>query len=301
MSGNTSGWNRSTGNQPTKRDAKAPSKRKGLVAGLVTIIALVALCLWIFSGNDDGAAASKKKERGRIKEVTPAAAPTNRIAQLAPHKAKVVEVRTNEQGLIMRYEDGKPRWLYPRKPPSRWGTIKINLDEGDQNKSVEDIAMKGMRSTDLFLAYLYNAEPGDEFGDAIPLENFAKRFIKSLETPIIVTHDDPDDVKAIKRGVIELRKELKDRYDAGEDIEAVVKASRDALVEDHQYRKQLEAEITRLSKDGVASVAEMQDFVDAANVMLKEKGLKAVKMSHVIRRRMEKREKLKVQTQQEGN
>ena len=281
-------WNRPS--EAPKPAPKKPSAMRGVVAGLVVVCALGGLCLWMFSGKDAAPKANVAKERGLIKEVTPAAAPKPVAPEPKPEKKVNVTYKTNEQGLIMRYEDGKPRWLHWRKPPSKYGTVKIDLTHPDDSElQAEDIAMKDMPKTDLFLAYLYNAVDGEEFGDAIPLENFEKRFLASLKRPIIVSHDDPDEIKEIKRGVIELRKELKDRYDAGEDIEAVVKATRDALTDSCQYRRQLQAEIDRFSKDPTMSEADVKDFISAANLMLEQKGSAKIEMSDVIRRRLNRR------------
>lgn len=55
---------------------------RGIVAGLVVVCALGGLCLWMFSGGDDAPKAKADKERGLIKEVTPAAAPKEKPREL---------------------------------------------------------------------------------------------------------------------------------------------------------------------------------------------------------------------------
>ena len=280
MSGNTSGWNRSTGNQPTKRDAKAPSKRKGLVAGLVTVIALGALCLWMFSG-DEEAAASKKKDRGLIKEVTPAAAPKAKPAEPEKPKHKV-EVKKLPNGQLMKYVDGKEVWAYPRQDPAKYGAVTSSMAQACRQleQRVFDC------TSDKQLAYLANYRPGDEFGDGLDTRAFTKNFLKSLETPIIVMHDDPENVAELKRGVIELRKELKARYDAGEDIKKLV----DDTIADYQrmgaYKMEITKAIQNLAKDPDVTQEEMDAFVNEANKMLDAKGLTRAVLTGAVRKRI---------------
>ena len=293
-------WNRLSG-APKVAPKKKPSAMRGIVAGLVVVCALGGLCLWMFSGGEDAPKVKPDKERGLIKEVKPAASPKY---SEETKKSPKIELKDVGDGRVMKYVDGEPVWLYPRRnDEAKWGIRTQDLRQtwAYQHRQAEDRLFDN--SADRLLAYLYNAEPGEEIGDGISTKNFAKRFLRAIRTPIIVHADEPEAEKNIKRGVIELRKELKARYDAGEDIEAVINATRDELTRQNQYRAELLREIERNAKNKNLTEAEAQDFYDAANLMLESRGLKNVEMSGIIKRKIERnrlqREKKKQQTEGE--
>lgn len=128
------------------------------------------------------------------------------------------------------------------------------------------------------IAFVISTEPGTrvlgnhEFGEA-----FTKRFLRSLETPIKIEPTDSPHDKELKQAVIEAREELRKAYNNGEDIGKIMNESRAELQKLGAYKAEIEREVAKLvAKPGV-SADDMEDLIDAANLMLEKKGVAPIK------------------------
>lgn len=141
---------------------------------------------------------------------------------------------------------------------------------------------------DKAIAGLLVIEPGtDLIGEEVFDESFVRAFLKSIESPIIVTRDDSDETKALKRAVIDTKIDLKSRLDAGEDIAKTLTDIRRELRELGAYREDLKKLIEEKSRDHGMSAEDMKDFVEAANIMLDERGAKPIVMPEFYYRQLE--------------
>jgi hypothetical protein len=105
-------------------------------------------------------------------------------------------------------------------------------------------------------------------------QNFIKKFLRSCETPIVITKNDTPEIAELKNAVIDAKIELKARYDAGEDISEIMNQTRRDLVELGAYRKEIDDMVRsmRREKGQKLTSEDYQDIVDAANIMLKNRG-----------------------------
>ena len=130
---------------------------------------------------------------------------------------------------------------------------------------------------DIYISRVVNSKPGNLVVGTLNYDRFEEQFRKALEQPITFDEDDtPEDV-AKKQAVIDTRAELKKMLDRGEDI---AKVMREAEAEGRrlwEYRRSLHMEIAKAMKEGKFKADDMQDYVDAANLMLKNKGLSPLK------------------------
>lgn len=108
-----------------------------------------------------------------------------------------------------------------------------------------------------------------------------ERFLKSLETPIIATRDDSDEVREQKRQMNETKIWLKEKLDAGEDIIAILNEERDRQIRLVGIRNNLMQELREIEKNAT-SVQEVEDFVEAANIMLEEEGAEKVVLPTIM-------------------
>lgn len=271
-------WNRpSTEQQPTRKNAiKAPSAKRGVIVGAAIVVALGALCVWLFSGGETRQdVASTKKEHGRIKEVTPAAAP--KAAAKAEQVAESDQERWKREGHprnpwgtpIPKDLEYKPHWLYTTEDYCR-------IDPGYKRRHERFLARQAkipwQHKCESEIARIIFTKPGDPILD-MPIDaDFNDQFLESLKTPIIVSKDDDAETAEQKRQMNEVKIYLKDRLDAGENLADVLTAERKYIAELNGFRENLENELRELEKTA-KSEDEIDDFVKAANMMLKERGI----------------------------
>ena len=100
---------------------------------------------------------------------------------------------------------------------------------------------------------------------------FKESFLKSLETPIVVSDDDSPELQEQKRQLIETKIWLKEQIDEGKDIIAILNEEYDHKKKIFGLRDSLRRELHQVQRTA-KSVQEVEDYIAAANVMLKEAG-----------------------------
>lgn len=269
--------------------AKAAPKRGGLryvvLGGVVVAIAAIIAVIVQNSKHGDTKQGQENKRKDIAGKVSPAkigkVEGVDAIPETATPKPVVTEPKTNQWG-----------------NPAHWGHKKLrpaNYIKVDESKlPLEERIFHTKADKDI--AGLLVIEPGaDLIGSDEFDERFVKSFLKSIESPIIISKDDSEEEKALKRAVIETKIELKARYDAGEDIAKILTDTRRELRELGAYREDLKKHLDELRRDGNLTVDEMKDYVAAANVMLEERGAKKIVLPEFYYRQMEYRNKMRKQ------
>ena len=274
----SNGWNRPSGNaKPAPK--KNPTAIRGALAGIAVVILAAIAAFFIFSGKETRQDDASKKERGRIKEVTPAAA-----AKSVEAVAKAEAEKKPAKSIDPRVENGKV--VRPPWPPNPHGVITSGLH---RVKSVEEIAFT--HYSDQQIASLLITEPGEGLvGDDEErmFKDFDKNFLKSLVEPIIVEETDTPFVKDLKKAVRQTKIDLKARMDAGEDIKQIMIDSRKELRELGLYRDELNQQLrTMMNENKDMSADDLRDLVNAANKMLEDRGAKKLTMPETFIRRAE--------------
>lgn len=175
-------------------------------------------------------------------------------------------------------------------------TNKVN----DADKPIEERIFTN--SADQKIAALLLLEPGEiMIGDASSFfgKGFTRSFLRSIETPIVVTKNDDEFTANLKRAVIDTKLELKVRYDEGEDIAQLMLKERNELQALGLYREELKEEIHKLARDKSLSEEAMQDFINAANKMLEERGGKPLEMPRFAARRFLLQQQFETQNNEE--
>ena len=267
-------WNRpsnggraNTLGSPRRGGTPRPTVR-GAIAGAIVVLGAAVAAWWLWPEGETRQDAASTK-RGLIKEVTPAISKKAEAEQKAPEAQKVVEA----------------------KKPSPPGITYITLPNGRRHRSRGIVTGQVARvslasklfehSSDLAVASLLTIEPGEGLlGDSSDYyEDFKSEFLESLKTPIIVTKDDSEEVKLLKESVIEARKELKDRLDAGEDLTQFMRESREQMRELGLYRDEIERQVHDIiaQKDELSD-QDIEDLQGAANKMLEDRGVKPIQL-----------------------
>ena len=271
-----------------KRDGRDKKGKGRKVVAYVLFVVFVALAVggaWWWLGRNKAQPAPEpelpKKSAALPKEVTPAAAPKSAPEPAPEPTKKAFAAVTNEAGIPIG-KNGKPLWLYPPPPMHRpcvtTGTHSV--------QSIQERVF--VHPSDQMVASLLMMQPGDILvGESEEMfVGFKDQFLKSLETPIVIEDTDTDFVKELKASVRDLRKELKDRLDAGEDIENTLAETRRELRSLGLYREELKEHLKELGSDKEMTEQDMRDFVKAANMMLKERGAREIEMPEMLLRRL---------------
>ena len=268
-------WNQSTG-EATKPTPKKPSALRGVIAGAVVVAAAVAI-FFAMSGKDEKPKAKMEKEPGLIKEVKPSAVPTNGVVKTAP-KAKVDSIIASPTTNGMT--DVQARiWRYHRNPPSWTNTTALT-----QPKSAYAIFSTPIENR---IALLMTLHPGKTLvGSPFYMkdEDVTKQFLKSCETPIIVSEDDTPYQQQLKKDMIQMKIELRQRMADGEDLATILK---DAWKENQrlaQVKSAIENDLRAAIRDNAKSDSDVDTFVAAANELLEKKGIAPLKLNPLTKR-----------------
>ena len=210
-----------------------------------------------------------------------------RIAEVAP---VVMATRTE-----VKDEEVKPD---PDARPTKPGQ-KLNgyvmLPNGELHKIKGEVYANANREKPKYAVFKYPAEniiagmlamkPGSMVvGNARDYRGkFTESFNKSLFEPIIVNEDDSEYVKEIKNSVTAAKKELKAAMDRGEDIEEIIKESRNELQRLASYKRDIRREVLQYLNKKAASVEDAEDMFEAANKMLEAKGIAPLADAPLVR------------------
>lgn len=125
------------------------------------------------------------------------------------------------------------------------------------------------------IARLLSIEPGKFFiGNANYGPRFQQSFAEAVANPTPILEDDDEKTIALKKEVNEVKADLVQRLKAGEDIVQIMKDTEKELRTLATFRNDMMKELSALRFDESVSEQDYKDFVDAANKMLKERGLK---------------------------
>ena len=141
----------------------------------------------------------------------------------------------------------------------------------------------------LIAAYLTLRAGDGMIGTPILGERFRQEFLKSLEEPIIVTADDSPENAQLKRDMIATKIDLKARMDAGEDICKIINDTHREVQDLARYKNMLQKEIRDAAKNPDMTMEDVDNLVNAANMLLDEKGIAPITIGPITRRLIQRR------------
>lgn len=271
-------WNRSTGEgEKPSTTTSRPKFIRGLIAALIVVAGSVAACFWFMP---EIVKPDEKQLRtdSKIEEVTPAHSATNpanpstssTLASQGEQSPEVVTVGTN----------GAERAKGPKKPIHPFRIVRRNADRKQLFHTFADVC----------ISRLVNSTPGNMMFCTFTYDGFAEKFKKALDTPIVIDPDDTPEEIEKKKAVIEARAELKERMAKGEDIEQVMREAEAESRRLANYREQLRRDLAKAMRERKFGADDMQDYVDAANKMLKDNGLQPLKYTQLWVNRIRREE-----------
>ena len=253
-----------------------------MIVGAVVVLATAFAAWWLWPKveRDEGIAFTK---RGLIREVKPAV-PTNVVKKTGRQWPPEWHVPDD--------------WDKPYPPQAYWpdGTLKQNSRyvKVITNKTrVADMPIHQRvfkNSAERRIASLMLMKPGTRLvGDRKYDEMFVDSFKESLKQEIVIEEGDSEYVRRLKETVRDVKAELKARMEAGEDIAKVMTDARKELKELGLYREELRKQVDKIQAehDGEFSPKEQKELIEAANLMLKERGCEPLKMPKMLIKQLE--------------
>lgn len=272
-------WNRSS-------EEKVVSKGEGeqrsvhlkeLIAGAVVIVGAGIAAWWLWPSDESAGETPPPRNGGLIKEVTPAAAPTNKVVETPKkvYRTKEEQYFAETNGLSKM---GMMRWRFQHRPPAGW-TNDTSITEGKPNYAIFTYEAEND------IAALLTHEPGETLiGDGGYGEKFRREFMKSCEEPILIGDDDTPEQAALKKQMIATKIELRNRMAAGEDICEIMRETRKEYQRMNEMQDSVKSLLRDVKHEGGKTMQDMEDALEAANRMLEEKGVAPLKLSPLAKR-----------------
>ena len=257
-------------NQPLpKKELKKTTRFKLILCSVV--VGLCAICAMMFlleKGNESEIAEPQKKQytkHQRTSKQPVSKAPIVKTEGPKPLSKLEAGIYVDERG-IKRYPGGLRVTDKNEKLAPRIDFKKLNPPRV-KNVADEQIAM------------LIEIEPGAGVFGAMPFgDAFDKQFFKSLEEEAPLIDLEEGKIRSeydieLQKCVLDAKKEMLDRYKKGEKPSLIMAETRAELQRLGQYTHQLRQQVIEIMSDAQYSDSDVQDFKQAANEMLKQKGL----------------------------
>jgi hypothetical protein len=221
---------------------------------------------------------SASTNTGKIKDVKPSIPVSKPVKlEVASKKKKVPywELPTTN-GLS---EAQIRKWKHRRVPPPSYTNNAMRL------RAKAEFEIFGTRAENE-IAMLLTIEPGQGLvGSPNYGEQFRNEFMKSCETPIIINPEDSDYVKQLKKDMIATKIDLRQRMADGEDICKIMSDSHEEAMRLGLVKQEIEGHMRELL-NSAKTPEELEDSINAANLLLEQKGIAPIKISPIMKRNL---------------
>lgn len=272
-------WNRTNEKTVEKKGGQRNVHLKGLIAGVIVVLG-AGLAAWLLMSGEADSRPLQKKERGLIKEVTPAAAP--KTTEEADAKAKRDRQRRKWWDVDASQTNGFSPvqlriWKYYKNPPSYTNTTSLTMPKA--RYAIFPTAAENA------IACLLTLEPGQTLvGPAPHGKKFTDEFLKSCETPIIVEEGDDEFTAELKREMNQTKIELRQRMAEGEDLGQILADARKENLRLAEIKREIETQVRDMVRAAKSEV-EADDAITAANKLLEAKGIAPIDVNPIIKRK----------------
>ena len=244
--------------------------------GVLVVAGAFFAAKYTLKNDSEPAAPTKVAKPTKIVEVAPSlATPTN------PPKAVPVEKEDRNSLEWLKKHD--KRYIVPedavRRPNGRLYTKdgRRILEKLPARTLHADAGRKKVfeHQAEREIARLLSIEPGKFFiGNSNYGPKFQQSFAEAVASPTPILEDDDDETIALKKEVNEVKADLAQRLKNGEDIVQIMKDTEKELRTLATFRNDMMKELTALRFDESVTEQDYKDFVEAANRMMRERGLK---------------------------
>ena len=256
-------WNQPTSTEHSAKRSKPrkPSKGVWLVATAVVVVAAAVVAIALLQrGKVTPSAVVEKPVQTKVASTPsmPAPKPQQPVEVKVDPNARPTKVGEVVNGYVMLPSGRihKPTGVVTNRVAD-YGKSKYSIFENRSDNEIAGILMM---------------KPGDAVVGTKRYDKwFTKQFLKSIETPITASEDDEPWQTELKGLVKQARLELKQAYDNGEDIAAIMTESRQQLQDLGKYKQAIRQLYAQNIKE-CKSEEELGELQKAVNIMLEEKG-----------------------------
>lgn len=264
--------------KPSRKPAAAPSKprspMRGLLAGLIVIVGAAAIYYFFLMPKPQQVESVRDKKPELIKEVAPAVV-TNVAEVVTNAPAKPKEIRWCE-GLKNAAIDDEGRVYFVPRPGHKLVTNNVN-----RINPAYHIFKRGYQNE---LASYLTAPPGTMFmGEMHYSDRFVKEVVETMSLPIEDDENDTPEQRELRQNMREVMQVIQDEVNAGRDVRELFQQAREEMQQLGQYRQTLEMEIRKMYHDSNMSDQDVNDAIDAANIMLEKKGIAPMQFGKVAK------------------
>jgi len=263
---------------PKASTPRTPSPRRGLLAGLL-VVAVGLFALWFFILRSPtparASSASAPKSRGQIAEHQPAIITNRPAKKVEKPKPKHYWEQPTTNGLN---EAQIRKWNFMHQPPAGYTNTTMATRPPPTYAIFPTYAENE-------IACLMSLKPGATLvGTPLYTDAFKEEFLKSCETPIIVSEEDDEYQAQLKRDMIQVKINLRERMTNGEDLGDILMETRNEIRRLAEIQQTVESDMRALIEGTAQTEADLEDCINAANKLLEEKGISPVKMNPIARR-----------------
>lgn len=257
-----------TADPPPRRPRGQAKVLKGVAAGLVVAV-LGCIAVFFIPGREPSKPlAPEPPPKTKVKTVKPP-----KTAPLIEKKVESVVVPPVETNLPRRLEGGVEVVSSTSRTNQSGAVIeRLRLADGRLIEKVHPKKSIFKRSSDQMIALALSVKPGQSMPPLPNLGDIDRDFQASLDEPIEINDDDPEDVKKLKLDVKEARAYIAAEIKNGRTVQQCLNDHRNELeriADRHQLAVQ---EIQKLKQNG-SSPEEIAAFRKRINEFFKDKGI----------------------------
>ena len=267
-------WNKAS-EAPKVAPKKSPSKMRGVIAGVVVVILGAGIAVWlIWPDAKPPRASSTSTSTSLIKEVAPAVTnvPVRELTKEEKRKKEIEEIERLYAGKEM--PRGVATHLYYLKNPPKISMKAKATHDYFRHQSERVIAGTVMVMPGTF----FLTQP--KYG-----ENFDIDFKNALNDEIEINDNDSEEIRAKKKEMIELKKEIaKICKEEGKKPSEVINEHAAAMYELSRYKALLDQQLREIRDNPDMTDNDVRDAFAAANEMLASKGIDPVRIPNLTSR-----------------
>ena len=256
---------------PLRRGHRPRPTVRGAIAGAIVTLGAAVAAWWLWPSGESAGKTPPPRSAQHIKAVTPSKAwkyVEVAKAEKEPPKEKPYWERDNTNGFN---EAMIRKWKFVRRKKPSW-TNDMAKTQYRLPCEIFESPVENEIATFMTLPLGASIIDMPDYG-----EEYEKEFKRSCETPIIITEDDDEYRRQLKRDMIQMKIELCERISKGERIGDIMRTTRLEAQRLAQVREDI---LDAVREEAAATGANGEDpevLIEAANKMLEKNGIAPIK------------------------